>query len=209
MKPTIIINFKTYKQGTEVLRWAKIIEKINRDIIIGIQATDLFQMSHNTKIKIYAQHTDYFEPGRNTGFILPESLKANGADGTFLNHSEHRLDFKVLEKTIDRCKKIKLKTAVFAKNLNEAKKIEKLKPDLLIIEPPELIAGNVSVSDSRPELIKNIAKSLKTNFLVGAGIHSNQDLKVALKLGASGIALSSAIMTSKNPEKILKELIYG
>jgi triosephosphate isomerase len=44
-------------------------------------------------------------------------------------------------------------------------------------------------------------------FLVGAGIKNNSDLKISLKLGASGIALSSAITKSKNPEKVLKNIL--
>lgn len=207
MKPIIIINLKTYKQGKAAVEFAKEIEKADRSIIIGVQATDIYEIKKATKLKIYAQHVDYFEPGRNTGFILPEAIKKDGAEGSFLNHSEHRLSFGAIEKTVKRCRKLKLKTAVFAKGLDEAKKIEKLKPDYLIIEPPELVAGNVSVSRAKPELIKNIAAKLKTKFLVGAGIKTSQDLKIAMKLGASGIALSSAITTAKNPSKILKEIL--
>jgi triosephosphate isomerase len=44
-------------------------------------------------------------------------------------------------------------------------------------------------------------------FLVGAGIHTGEDVKTALKLGASGFAISSAIVNAKNPGKKLKELL--
>ena len=204
-----IINFKTYKQGRKVLELAEIIERIDKNIIVGVQATDIKEISDKTNLKVYAQHVDYFEQGRNTGFIIPESVKSNGAEGTFLNHSEHRLKLDVIKKTIKRCKKVKLKTAVFASDLNEAKKIEKLNPDFLIIEPPELIAGKISVSSAKPELIKKISKSLKMKFLVGAGIHSRKDVRVALELGASGIAVSSSIMKSNNPAIELRKLILN
>ncbi len=207
MKPIIVINLKTYQQGEKVIKLAKIIEKINKNIIIGIQPTDIYEIAKKTKLNIYSQHVDYFSPGRNTGFILPEAVKATGAIGVFLNHSEHKLDFEVLEKTIKRCKKIKLKTLVFAGNLEDAKKIENLKPDLLIYEPPELVAGNISVSAAKPEVISNISKNIKMPFLVGAGVKNYEDLKKSIELGASGIAVSSAITTAKNPEKALKKLI--
>ncbi|GBE19605.1 triosephosphate isomerase [archaeon BMS3Abin17] len=190
-----------------MLKLAKIIQKIDKNIIIGVQPTDIHKLSHNTKLKIYSQHVDSFEPGRHTGYILPEAVKEAGAVGAFLNHSEHRLKFNELKKTIQRCKKVKLKTAVFAPNLAEAKKIEKLKPDYLIIEPPELVAGRISVSKAKPNLIKTISKNLKSKFLVGAGINSKQDVITAMKLGASGIGVSSAITKSKNPGKDLKELL--
>jgi triosephosphate isomerase (TIM) len=202
-----IINFKNYKQGKQVLDLAKDIEKVDKNIIIAISATDINYIKLHTKLKVFVQHVDYFESGRNTGFIIPESVKAQGAIGTLLNHSEHRLKFDVIKKTIIRCKKVRLKTAVFAANLDEAKKIEKLNPDFLIIEPPELVAGKISVSSAKPDLIKNISKKIKMNFLVGAGIHNGDDVKIALKLGASGIAVSSAITTSKSPSNELRRLI--
>lgn len=202
-----IINFKTYKQGKNVLEFAKKIEKVDKNIIVGVQASDIKEVSSKTKLKVYAQHVDNLQKGRNTGFIIPESVKADGAKGTFLNHSEHKLSLDVIKKTIQRCKKIQLKTAVFASNLNEAKKIEKFKPDLLIIEPPELVAGKISVSSARPELIRKISQSIKKKFLVGAGIHSRKDAQIALELGASGIAVSSSIMKARNPASKLKKLI--
>lgn len=206
MKPTIVINFKTYKSGKDALKLARIIERFDKSIIVGVQPSHLNEISKKTKLKVYSQHVDYFKPGRNTGYIIPEAIKKDGAKGTFLNHSEHKLPFRILKKTIKHCKEVKLKTIVFASNLKEAKKIQKLKPNLLIIEPPELVATKTSVSQEKPELIKNISKKLKTKFLVGAGIHTKEDVKIALKLGASGVALSSALTKSKNPKKVLKDL---
>ncbi|MBD3252814.1 triose-phosphate isomerase [Candidatus Pacearchaeota archaeon] len=203
----IIINLKTYQQGKAVIKLAKKIQKVNNKIIIGAQASDIYELAKQTKLKIFAEHVDPYEPGRYTGFIIPEAVKKDGAIGTFLNHSEHKLDFKTIKKTLKRCKQIKLKTAIFVKNLKEAKKIEKLKPDYLIYEPPELVAGKISVSNAKPEIIEKIAKKLKMKFLVGAGIKTKEDIKTSKKLGASGIAVSSAITKAKDPEKSLKNLI--
>lgn len=208
MKPVIIINFKTYKKGKEVFKLAKVIEKVNKNLIIGVSPVDIKNVVDVTGLRVYSQHVDYYEPGRYTGYIIPESVKAAGAKGSFLNHSEHKLDFNTLKKTIERCKKVGLKTAVFAADLKEAKNIEKLKPDYLIVEPPELVAGKVSVSEAKPEFIKKIADNLKTDFIVGAGIKTQKDVKKALELGAKGIAVSSAVTKAKNPEKILKEFSY-
>ncbi|MBI3622935.1 triosephosphate isomerase [Candidatus Pacearchaeota archaeon] len=207
MKPIIIINFKTYKQGKAAISLAREIEKVDKNIIVGVQDSDIYEIKKKTKLSVFAQHVDYFKPGRHTGFIIPEAVKKDGAKGTFLNHSEHKLSFNVLKKTIERCKKVGLKTAIFAKNLNEAKRIEKLKPNYLIIEPPELVAGKISVSEAKPELIRKIKKEIKMKFLIGAGIHSKKDVRIAMKLGASGIAISSAITMARNPGKKLRELI--
>src|SRR3989344_1048720 len=205
-KPIIIINFKTYLQGDKAVKLAKIIKNFDKKIIIGVQPTDIYRISKETKLKVYSEHADPFQKGRNTGFIIPEAVKENGAIGVFLNHSEHRTNFNTLEDTIKICKKIKLKTVVFAKDLNEARKIEKLKPSYLVIEPPELVGGKISVSSAKPELIKRISNNLKMDFLVGAGIKNKKDVEVAMKLGASGVALSSAIANSVDPLKTLKEI---
>ena len=207
MKPIIVINFKTYKQGKDVVKLARQLEKVSKNIILGVQASDISELTKKTKLKIYSQHVDYMEPGRETGFILPEAVKKDGAKGTFLNHSEHPLKFLILKKTIKRCKKVRLKTLVFASNLKQAKKIEKLKPDYLVVEPPELVAGKKSISQAKPKLIENISNNLKMKFLVGAGIHSREDVKKALEFGASGVAVSSAITKAKNPEEKLREFL--
>ncbi len=207
MKPIVVINFKTYKQGKAAIKLAKQIEKVDKNIIIGVQASDIYEIAKAVKLKVYAQHVGYQKPGRHTGFILPEAVKKDKAVGSFLNHSEHKLSFSILKKTIKRCKKVGLKTMVFASNLKEALRIEKLKPNYLIYEPPELVGGKKSVSKTKPELIEKIAKKLKGRFLVGAGIHSREDVKIAMKLGASGIAVSSAVVKAREPGKKLRELI--
>jgi triosephosphate isomerase (TIM) len=207
MKPIIVINFKTYKQGKSAINLAKSIGKVDKNIIIGVQASDIYEISKTVKNPVYAQHVDYEEKGRATGFVLPEAVKKDRAVGTFLNHSEHKLSFGVLKRTMIRCKKVGLKTMVFASSLKEALKIEKLKPDYLVYEPPELVGGKISVSSAKPELIEKIAKKLKMKVLVGAGVHNPEDIRTALKLGASGIAVSSAIANVKNPGKELKNLL--
>ena len=206
MKPINVINFKTYKKGSDALKLAKTIERFDKTIIIGVQPSHLSEIANKTKLKVYSQHVDYFEPGRHTGYIIPEAIKKDGAKGTFLNHSEHKLSFRILKKTIKRCKEAKLKTIVFASNLKEAKRIQRLRPNLLIIEPPELVATKTSVSQEKPELIEKISKKLKTRYLVGAGVHAREDVTTALKLGASGVALSSALTKPETPRIVLQKL---
>ena len=93
IKPIVVINLKTYQQGEKAVKIAKEIERVDRNIILGVQASDIYEISKSTKLKIYVQHVDYYEPGRNTGYILPEAVKKDGAIGTFLNHSEHKLSY--------------------------------------------------------------------------------------------------------------------
>jgi len=206
-KPLVVVNFKTYKQGKKVVELARKLKKVDKNIIVGIQASDILEVVKATGLRVYAQHVDFMKKGRATGYILPEAVKKDGAKGVFLNHSEHKLRFDVLKKTVMRCKKLGLKVLIFTSSLKEAIKVKKLGPDYLAFEPPELVAGKISVSKAKPRLIKNISKKLRYPFLVGAGIHSSEDVKIAMKLGARGIAVSSAITKSKTPGKVLKKLL--
>lgn len=205
-KPVIVINFKTYKQNKDVLRLAKIVEKYNKNIIIGVAASEISDVVDKTYLKVYAEHVDYFKPGKNTGYIIPEAVKKKGAKGVFLNHSEHRLEFDVIKKTVKRCKEVGLKTLIFAKDIKSAKRIEALKPDYLVYEPPEFVGSKISVSSAKPEVIEKISKKVKMNVLVGAGIRTKEDVEVAMKLGSAGVAFSSEFMKSKNPRNVLKKL---
>lgn len=205
-RPIIVINFKTYKSGKDVLKLARIVEKFDKNIIVGVGATELYRVSSKTKLRVFAQHVDAIEPGRNTGFISASSAKTEGARGVFLNHSEHKLKWGVLKKTVRLCRESKLEVLIFINDLKEAKKVKKLKPDYIVYEPPQLVGGKVSVSKSKPEVIEKIHNKLNYPFIVGAGIKSKEDVKIAMKLGASGVALSSAFTKSKNPRNVLKNL---
>ncbi|MCD6403579.1 MAG: tryptophan synthase subunit alpha, partial [Nanoarchaeota archaeon] len=91
--------------------------------------------------------------------------------------------------------------------------VASLQPDYVAIEPPELIGGKVSVV-TRPELVKKgieAVKSIskKTEVLVGAGVHSKEDVKKAIKLGAKGVFVASSICKAKDPEEKIRELAEG
>jgi triosephosphate isomerase len=211
MKPIIVINFKTYRQGKEALKIAKLIKKISKKIIIAVEASDIYEIVRATKLKVYAQHIDYFKPGRSTGFIIPEAIKKDGATGTLLNHSEHKLKFDILKKTISRCEQVRLKTIVCVTSINEAKKVLKLKPDMVAFEVPELIASGKAVSRYLPESVRKFSNLFKKNKeilpLCGAGISSAKDVGYALALGCKGVLMARAVFTSRNPKKLLKEML--
>ena len=202
----LVVNFKNYKFGKEALRLAKECKKTDSKIILGVSLGDLYRISKETKMKCFVQHVDNKKKGRNTGYTILENVKENNGKGVFLNHSEHRIEFKDIKELIKKSKKLRLETLVFVKNVKEGVKISKLKPTYICIEPPELIAGKISVSSANPSLIKNAVEKIKGKILVGAGIHDKNDVSISKRLGACGIVVSSAVMTSKNPKNVLKEL---
>ena len=206
MKSIVVVNFKTYKQGEDVLKLAKKLEKVDKNLIVGVQACDVFEVASKTKLRVFCQHTDWQKVGRGTGFVLPEAVKADGAVGVFLNHSEHKLSWRILKRTVRRCREVGLEVLIFASSLREALKIKKLKPDYLCVEPPELVGLGISVS-SKPGYVSNIAKKLGCDFLVGAGIHSREDVVSALRDGAVGVAVSSGVVGARNPGRVLRTLL--
>ena len=203
----IVVNLKTYQHGARAVRLCKKIARVDKNIIVGCSPLDVYRVRKETGLKVYCQHVDWMSEGRNSGFVLPEGVSENGGVGVFLNHSEHPLEWGVLKKTILKCKKLGLKILVFAGDLRMAKRIERLGVDYVCIEPAELVGGKVSVSSARPELIRKIGESLKVPFLVGAGVHSYEDVEVAMRYGAVGIALSSAVTLAGDPGKVLRGLV--
>ena len=150
-----------------------------------------------TKLEVWVQSIDPIDPGAHTGAILPEAVKEDGATGTFLNHSEKKLDdYNLLSKSINQASRAGLKTLVFAGDINELRKVVGLKPTLVAYEPPELV-GSRDKSVARLPLI------------VGAGIKSAEDVRVSLRLGAMGVAVASDVVKADDPEKELLDLVKG
>jgi len=117
----------------------------------------------------------------------------------------------MLKGCIKRTRELKLISIACADTPENAHEIVKMNPDYIAIEPPELIGGTVSVSKAKPEVITKTIDAVKRikdiPVLCGAGIHTNDDVKIALKLGADGVLISSGFVLAKNPEKMLMELM--
>ena len=216
----IFVNYKTYESGTgeRAVLLSKMIEEISKatgiKIIPVVQATDIQEISSSVSIEVWAQKIDPLEFGAHTGGILPEAIFDDGASGTFLNHSENRfLNFEDLTKANTRAKEIGLKTLIFAKDIDELSKVSSLNPNYISYEPPELIGrSDISVATAKPEVISlasNISKQSGIPLIVGAGVHSWQDVKKCLELGATGIAVASDVMNSDDPRKELLDLTEG
>ena len=216
MKEMIFVNFKTYEQGTgkEAVKLAKACQVVSKKtsvtIIPVVQAADVFRLT-SQEFEVWAQHVDDINFGPNTGLVLPQAVVAADAKGTLLNHSENKLPVEVIKEIIKRCQALKLKTLVCSDSLEEAKAIVKSRPNFIAYEPPEFIGSQTnSVSSVKPEVIKDFVREIKeVPVLVGAGVHSQEDVKNALKLGAKGILVATDVVLAKNPEKELLDLAGG
>jgi len=214
------INFKTYPAGSgeRALGLIKILEEVEKEtkinIIPVVQVADIKEAVVVSKLDIWTQHVDSIELGAHTGAILPEAVVEDGAIGTFLNHSERKFQsFEELKKANERAKEVGLKTLIFADGIEELEKVLELKPDYVSYEPPELVgSSDKSVSTAHPDVVKKaveLARSKNSPLIVGAGIHSKNDVRISLELGADGFAVASDILKAKDPKKELLELTEG
>jgi len=216
----LFINFKTYEQGsgTRALELVKTLEEVANEtrvrIIPVVQPADVKEAVQSSKLEIWVQHVDAVEFGAHTGSVLPEAVFEDGAIGTFLNHSEKKFsDFESLSKAHKRAVEVGLKTLIFASSLDELGNVSTLNPTFVSYEPPEFIGNTTtSVTSAQPDVILKaveIAKSHELPLVVGAGVHSGEDVKKALRLGAAGVAVATDVVKAQDPKKELLELIEG
>ena len=214
--PIILINYKTYSEATgkKAVKLSKIAEEINREtevtIAVAPQVADLASVCNVVSIPVFAQHIDPIVPGNSTGHVLLESVKEAGAIGTLINHSERRLKLCDIETIIARTREASMVSVVCTNNAAVSEAAAALKPDIVSLEPPELIGTGIPVSKSRPEvvtetvtLVKHVNPCVVT--LCGAGITKGDDVAAALKLGTKGVLVASGIVKAKEPRKVIME----
>jgi len=210
-QPFVLVNFKTYlsSTGENANKIAKIAEKVASEtgvsIGVAVQAVDLRMVAGECNVPVFAQHVDDIEPGSNTGAVLAEAIKRAGAVGTLVNHSEKRIVDKV-GSTVSSANRAGLMTIVCAETPDEAEKFIGFAPDYIAIEPPELIGGDISVSTAQPELISSAVERFGGDkVVVGAGIKTGEDVRIARKLGAAGVLVASGVCKAGDPESVLMD----
>jgi len=215
--PIIVLNFKTYVESTglNALKLAKTCEKISREtgvsIAVAPQTADIYRVSSEVGIPVLAQHVDPIQPGANTGGTLMECVKEAGASGILINHSEKTLKISEIDFIISYARQLSMVTLACSNNINVSGAIAALNPDMIAVEPPELIGSGISVSKAKPEVVTgtvNFIKRINPSVipLCGAGISSGEDVKAAVKLGTKGVLLASGVIKAKNPETALRSL---
>jgi triosephosphate isomerase len=152
--------------------------------------------------------------GGFTGHVTAASLKAAGARGTLINHSERRLKLAEIEASISACRQAGIKTIVCTNNVATTRAAAALEPDYVAVEPPELIGSGIPVSKANPDVVVKSVEAVKhisphVGVLCGAGIAHGEDLRSALELGSEGVLLASGIIKAKDPRKALEDLVTG
>jgi triosephosphate isomerase len=214
--PVIIVNFKTYLESTgkNAVELAKKAERVSREtgFYLGVapQLVDLKAVAEAVEIPVFAQHVDPIKPGGYTGHVLTEAVEEAGAAGTLINHSERQLKLSDIDEIVRVTRQKGLISVVCANNPTISAAVASLKPDMVAIEPPELIGTGIPVSKAQPEIVTGTVQVVRevnerVIILCGAGISHGEDAAAALKLGTQGVLVASGIVKAKDPYAIMRE----
>lgn len=212
-RPFLVVNPKSYLFDRELLKLAKASDEVAAETGIAVYFTapyaDIRLLKENTKhLIITAQSMDSLAPGRGMGRILPESLKAAGAEAVFLNHAENPKTVSELFACVKRAKELGLITIVCADSTTEAKSLSCMDPDILLAEPTDLIGtGNTADDSYVVETVRGIkAVNPEVLVMIGSGISTAEDCYNVIKLGADGTGATSGILKAPSPELRVREM---
>ena len=216
--PIVILNYKTYLEssGLNALKLAHDLESAASesgiDMVASPQAADIYRISDEASIPIFAQHIDPISPGGHTGSSLINTLIEAGISGSLINHSENRMKLADIDEVIKLCRDNEIESCVCTNNIETSKAVAALAPDAVAVEPPELIGTGIPVSQAQPEVVEDTVKEVKAinkniKVLCGAGITTGDDMKAAMDLGADGVLLASGIIKAESPKEALLDLV--
>lgn len=216
--PIVILNYKTYLEssGMRALDLAHDLESAANEsgitMVASPQAADIYRISEETSIPIFAQHIDPISPGGHTGSNLIDTLIEAGISGSLINHSEQRMKLADIDEVVKLCKANEIESCVCTNNIETSKAIAALAPTAVAVEPPELIGTGIPVSQAQPEVVEDTVKEVKAinkdvKVLCGAGITTGDDMKAAMDLGADGVLLASGIIKAESPKEALLDLV--
>ncbi|MBQ5633320.1 MAG: triose-phosphate isomerase [Clostridia bacterium] len=214
--PYFEIGTKNYIYGDKVLEYAiaadKAAEKYDIDVLFITSPIEIRRVVENTKnLIVLAPYMDTLRPGRGMADILPEGLKAAGAEGVVVNHCEKPMSIPQIKQTIDRARELDMLVFACADTIAEAKAIAQLHPDIINPEPTELIGGSGSgVSDMSyvAESIKAI-KEIYPDIMVeqAAGITNGEQVYQFIMAGSEAAGAASGIMNAEDPIAMIDEMI--
>lgn len=219
MRPLILVNFKAYPEtaGARASALAELCERVARtasaDIAVAPPLPSLALVASSVKIPVFSQHCDASGAGAFTGHVTASGLAAFRVHGSLLNHAERPLPLRTLARAVQQCRKHKLTTVVCAPSLRSISAILSVcTPSYIAYEPPALIGGSVSVTTAKPGIVTAAVQLLKkkrksVRLLCGAGVKTRQDVQAALRLGAAGVLVASAVVKAKDPERALRALV--
>ena len=215
-KPLIVVNFKTYATASaaEAEQLAQLMSEADSTkatFVAVVSAFDLPLIAHIGGVSVWSQHLDPVGQGGHTGWLEPTTAIARGAEGTIINHAEHKVNLEHVEQLISMLPD-NFPVCACAADVDEAKALAVLNPEFIAVEPPELIGGDISVTSADPQIVIDTVEAVKSvnpnvRILCGAGVKNGRDVATAIELGAEGVLLASGVTKSSDPASVLADLI--
>jgi len=212
--PFFETSIKCYIYGDDVLNFAMACEKASVkndvDVLFISPYTEIRRIRENCpSLIILAPYMDTLRPGRGMADILPEALKAAGAQGVVINHCERPMTLSAIKQTIERANELEMLSFVCADTIEEAKAVAQLGPDIINPEPSELIgSGKASDMSYVSEAIKAV-KAINPNILVeqAAGITTARQVYDFIMAGSEAAGSASGVLKSEKPFELLDEMV--
>ena len=216
-KPLIVVNFKTYASasGATAETLAVAMEAHSNDparMVAVVSAFDLEAVRRAApSLEVWSQHLDPVGQGGFTGWLEPKTAIHRGAQGTIINHAEHKVEMDHVQRLLPQLPE-DFPVCGCAADLEEAKSLAEMGPTFIAVEPPELIGGDISVTTADPSIVSDTVAVVKaTNpdvrVLCGAGVKNGQDVATAIKLGAEGVLLASGVTKASDVASVLNDLV--
>lgn len=219
MQPLIVVNFKTYAtaMGQAAVDLAQAMERASKDHVRMIAVVSAFDL-HAVKqaapsLEVWSQHLDPVGQGSFTGWLQPENAIERGAQGTIINHAEHKVDIEHVQQLMQQLPD-EFPMCACAADVDEAHQLAELGPTFIAVEPPELIGGDISVTTADPAIVSDTVNAVRAinpqvRVLCGAGVKDGKDVKTAVELGAHGVLLASGVTKASDVDTVLADLVAG
>ncbi|MFC5973271.1 triose-phosphate isomerase [Halomarina salina] len=211
----VLVNLKAYPCDAVAVAEAAatVADDTGARIAVAPQAAHIEPVAE-TGVETWAQHVSSSGHGSHTGSTLAPAVADAGATGALLNHSERRLKLADIDGSLRAAEDTGLDTIVCANNPRQVAAAATLGPDMVAVEPPELIGSGTPVSRADPDIVRDaVAAADEVNppvpVLCGAGITSGDDVEAAADLGSEGVLLASGVAKADDPEEVLRDLVSG
>lgn len=216
-KPLIVVNFKTYASasGATAETLAVAMERHSEGparMVAVVSAFDLEAVRRAApSLEVWSQHLDAVGQGGFTGWLEPKTAIQRGAQGTIINHAEHKVEMDHVQVLLSQLPD-DFPVCGCAADLEEARSLAEMGPTFIAVEPPELIGGDVSVTSADPSIVSDtvaLVKATNSNvrILCGAGVKNGKDVATAIQLGAEGVLLASGVTKANDVASVLDDLV--
>jgi triosephosphate isomerase len=215
--PHFQVNLKVYPDtwGDHAVAFARTLEQLEAEtsarFVLTPQLPDLRLIAAETDVTVTAPFMHATEPGRGMGKILPETLADAGADGVVINHAENRDTLTDLVWKIERCRDLGMDSVVCVDSIEMGRAVAEFDPDSVIYEMPGDISSDRAITQTHPDRVRAFLGMIdeenpRTRVLVGGGISTAEDVRLAFEQGADATGAASAVSLAADPEGLLREI---